>query len=256
QVKGESRWPRRFRSVVVQDVSFAYSVFDPPVISHIDLEIRAGEKIAIVGPSGSGKSTLLKIITGLDQPTAGVVSVDGIDIKHLNRKSLTTAVSYGNQESAVFNATIRENILAGASTSEDLAELVTGVGLDSVVRSSPLGMETMISARGANLSGGQKQRLVLARALARDPQILILDEPTSALDNESEAQVMAFLQTRVETCVVVAHRLATIRDFDRIIVLNNGAVVETGTHDQLMSQKGIYYDLYSNNQGTNERLRC
>lgn len=254
QVEGASRWPRRFRSVVVQDVSFAYSVFDPPVISHIDLEIRAGEKIAIVGPSGSGKSTLLKVITGLDQPTAGVVTVDGIDIQYLDRKSLTTAVSYGNQESAVFNATIRENILAGASTSDDLAELVTGVGLDSVVRSSPLGMETMISARGANLSGGQKQRLVLARALARDPQIVILDEPTSALDNESEAQVMSFLQTRVETCVVVAHRLATIRNFDRIIVLNNGAVVETGTHDQLMSQNGIYYDLYSNSQDTSERL--
>lgn len=239
--------PKRLRAV---DVSYSYSVFSKPVVEHIDIDLAAGRKIAIVGPTGSGKSTVLRMLAGLVAPTGGRVLMDDADGScRLAEKSAewrTRHLAFVHQDSMVFNETLRDNILLHRDdiAPHRLADVCQTVGIDESMMSPAMGMNTMISEHGMNLSGGQKQKIALARALVADPAFVLLDEPTSALDNRSERQVMDYLLSSPCGCAVVAHRLNAIRRFDEILVMDHGRIVERGTHDELMKLGGVYAGLY------------
>jgi len=219
----------------------------------IDLDIVPGETVAFVGSSGSGKSTLLNLVLGFVRATNGQVLLDGADVQHLDMRTARRFVSVVPQESVLFEGTIRENIAYGLPHVDDgriLAALRDANVLD-FVQSQPHGWDTVVGERGARLSGGQRQRLAIARALVRDPRILLLDEATSALDPESEVLVKEALSRlmRGRTTLVVAHRLSTIRQADRIIVLEHGRIVEQGSHDALIARDGRYAHLHLTQAG-------
>jgi len=212
-----------------------------------------GETVAFVGSSGSGKSTLLNLVLGFVRATNGQVLLDGADVQHLDMRTARRFVSVVPQESVLFEGTIRENIAYGLPHVDDgriLAALRDANVLD-FVQSQPHGWDTVVGERGARLSGGQRQRLAIARALVRDPRILLLDEATSALDPESEVLVKEALSRlmRGRTTLVVAHRLSTIRQADRIIVLEHGRIVEQGSHDALIARDGRYAHLHLTQAG-------
>ncbi|MFE5672198.1 ABC transporter ATP-binding protein [Agromyces sp. NPDC056523] len=225
-----------------------YESGEPPALDGVDLEIRAGETVAFVGSSGSGKSTLLNLVLGFLRPTRGRVLLDGVVMEELDLRTFRRFVSVVPQESVLFEGTIRENIAYGLGDVSDervLAALRDANALD-IVAAQPQGWDTVVGERGARLSGGQRQRLSIARALVRDPRVLLLDEATSALDPESESKVKDALSRlmRGRTTLVVAHRLSTIRSADRIVVLERGRVVETGSHDELVAVGGRYAELH------------
>lgn len=237
-----------FEKLELKDVSFAYSSFEEPAISGINLQINPGDRIAIVGSSGSGKSTLLKLLNGAYAPTSGEVLLNGEDLQTITRECVSDILCYSNQNSTIFNTTVSKNILVGDRSGEldpnDFVEICTSLGILEIVSKSPLGLESVISKNGINISGGQKQRIVLARSLASRAPVQILDEPTSALDNASENQVFDFVVSKSKAMVVVAHRLHTIQNFEKIVVMDNGRIAETGTHDELMANGGVYKQLY------------
>ena len=218
---------------------------DPPcVLSHVSLEARPGELIAVVGPSGSGKTTLLSLLPRLYDVTGGRILVDGIDIRQYSLTALRSTIGIVQQDSFIFTGTVRENIAygrPGASHAEIEAASRAAYAHEFIVRLED-GYDTLLGERGVNLSGGQRQRISIARAILKDPRILILDEATSALDAESEAIVQRALEAlmRSRTCFVIAHRLSTIRKADRIVVLDGGRIVESGTHRELLEQGGAY----------------
>jgi subfamily B ATP-binding cassette protein MsbA len=214
------------------------------VLSHVTLEARPGELIAVVGPSGSGKTTLLSLVPRLYDVTGGRVLVDGVDVRQYSLTALRSAIGIVQQESFVFTGTVRENIAygrPGARDGEIEAAARAAYAHDFIVRLED-GYDTLLGERGVNLSGGQRQRLSIARAILKDPRILILDEATSSLDAESEAIVQRALEAlmRSRTCFVIAHRLSTIRRADRIVVLDAGGIVERGTHRELLERHGVY----------------
>ncbi len=216
----------------------------PPALADVDLRIHAGETVAFVGASGSGKSTILNTILGFVRPSEGAVLVDGVDLSTVDLRSLRRFVSIVPQETVLLAGTVRDNVAYGATDVDDvaiIAALTEAHALDLVQRSHA-GLDTPVGERGAGLSGGQRQRLAIARALIRDPRILVLDEATSALDAESEARVTEALDRarRGRTTLVVAHRLSTVRSADRIVVLDGGRIVEQGTHDELVQAGGPY----------------
>lgn len=232
-----------------EGVCFSYDDNEPPILQNFNLDIRPGETVAFVGGSGSGKTTLINLAIGFLHPQKGRVLVDGQDLAKINLNSYRQHISVVPQQSTLFTGTIRENITYGSDeiSEERLQQIIHATHLEDVIDRFPKGLDTPISEHGANLSGGQRQRISIARAFVRDPRILVLDEATSALDLASERQIQSALQelTKGRTTLIVAHRLSTIRNADRIAVIGQGGLLECGSYQELMAKKGAFYELQS-----------
>ncbi|ALS35956.1 ABC-type bacteriocin/lantibiotic exporter with double-glycine peptidase domain [Enterococcus rotai] len=233
-------------SVTVEDVSFKYSYFEEDILHSVSFNIEPGDKVAIVGKSGSGKSTLLKLLAGLYDTTSGQIKFNDIDLKQIDDRSLKNCVSIVNQKPTIFNASLYDNIVLNQdeATDERVEQAIFDSRVDEIIMNLPLGLETQISEGGMNLSGGQMQRISIARALVKETSLLLMDEPTSSLDNISENFIMNRLKTYDFTCIIVAHRLNTIKHFDRILVMDQGEIVEEGTHQELLALEGYYHSIY------------
>jgi ABC-type multidrug transport system fused ATPase/permease subunit len=233
--------------VVFEGVTFAYGDRDSTVLHDVDLHVRPGEVCALVGQSGSGKTTVTRLLLRFYDPDQGRVLLDGRDIREIELAHLRGVMAVVSQDPILFSGTIRDNIRYGRleATDEEVENAARLANADGFIREFPKGYDTLVGERGVQLSGGQRQRVSIARAILRDPRILILDEATSALDAQSEGLVQDALETlqRGRTTVVVAHRLSTIRDADRIVVLDAGRVVEVGNHDDLLGKGGVYAHL-------------
>jgi ABC transporter fused permease/ATP-binding protein len=235
-------------AIKLEHVSFEYPARrGQPVLTEVDLDIRPGEVIALVGPSGAGKSTILSLLFRFYDVDAGRILFEGVDIRTLSLAELRKSLAMVAQEPVLFSGTIRENIAYGRdrATREEIEQAARDAFAHDFIVGFPDGYDTMIGERGTKLSGGQKQRVALARALLADPRVLILDEATSNLDAESENAVQAALARLMEgrTTIIVAHRLSTVRDADRIVVLDGARIVEQGAHDELMARRGTYHRL-------------
>ncbi|MDK2967334.1 ABC transporter ATP-binding protein [Lacrimispora sp.] len=232
-----------------EDVSFEYPDDRNPVLSHINLTIRQGEKVALVGPSGGGKTTLCSLVPRFYDPTEGRISIDGQDIREVTLKSLRSTVGVVQQDVYLFSGTVFENIEYGrpGASMDDVTAAAKMAGAHEFIAGLKDGYNTYVGERGVKLSGGQKQRISIARVFLKNPPVLILDEATSALDNESEQLVSQSLErlSRGRTTVTIAHRLTTIQNADRILVLSDNRILEEGSHEELLLKKGMYYQLYT-----------
>ncbi|NJO97858.1 MAG: peptidase domain-containing ABC transporter [Pleurocapsa sp. CRU_1_2] len=240
--------------VRLENVFFRYENTTQDVLQDINLEVFPGETIAIVGKSGSGKTTLVNLLVKLFDPTQGKIYVDNIDVSNIELSSYRRQIGVVEQQPFLFNGTVRENIAkANPSASLDtVARAAKLAGADEFIESLPLQYDTQIGERGMTLSGGQKQRLIIARALMTSPRILLLDEPTASLDSDSERTILENLarQTAERTSFLVAHRLSTVLHADKIVVLDRGRIIETGTHEQLLERGGFYADLYQQGESS------
>lgn len=227
-----------------KDVNFEYTK-DNPVLTNINLKIKKNETVALVGNSGGGKSSLTSLLLRFYDVTSGEVLFDSVNIKDITLDSLRKTIAVVLQDNFLYSGTIKENILTGNDNADDEAvnRAVRAANLEDTIKNFPDGLETVIGERGIKLSGGQKQRIAIARAMLKDAPVIILDEATSALDNESEAAVQKALDNlfRSKTVFIIAHRLSTVRNADRIIVINNGKIVESGTHEELLRSKEGHY---------------
>ena len=232
-----------------RNVSFSYPDTEEDVLKDLSMRVKQGETVAIVGESGSGKTTMLNLLIGFMLPKGGQLLVDGKDITGINLKTYRRFLSVVPQMPLLFTGTLRDNITYGMEgvTEERLQEAVKAANLADMVSKMPQGLDTMLEEHGANLSGGQRQRIAIARAIIRDPQVILLDEATSALDVISEKEIQEALQRlqKDRTTFIVAHRLSTVKNADRIAVLSAGRIVEEGSYTELMEKKGIFYHMES-----------
>lgn len=236
-------------AIEFEDVVFSYDTSGKAVLDGVSFKIKKGEKVAIVGPSGCGKSTVVKLILGFYKPQSGQIKVFGKSLEKWDLKSLREKISVAGQEVFLFSESIYENIRYGKldATWEEIEKACKKANIHDFIVKEAGGYYKEIGERGVNLSGGQRQRLAIARAILKNPDIFIFDEATSALDAESESLVQSELDRIIKdkTAIIVAHRFSTIKNVDRIIVLNNGKLCEQGTHEELMEKRGLYFDLYS-----------
>ena len=241
--------PRVAQSVTFDDVTFYYESQTVPALNDINLTIRAGEMVALVGSSGSGKTTLVNLVPRFYEPTTGRILIDGVDIQSYTLRSLRSQIGMVSQDVVLFDDSIRNNIAFGRedASEDDIIRAARLAYAHDFVERFPQGYQTIVGEKGVKLSGGERQRLAIARAILRDPPLLILDEATSALDTESERVVQLALANLMKnrTTVVIAHRLSTIQQADRIMVLARGSIVEVGTHDELLRRGGQYQRLHA-----------
>ena len=227
--------------IVIAHASFAYEAAGRPILDDVSMDIRPGEFVAVVGPSGSGKSTLLRLLLGFATPQKGGVAYDGHDLEKVDPAALRRQIGVVLQDGKLLTGSIRDNITAnGIYTEADIWQAVRDSGLERDIRAMPMGLQTPVGEGAATFSGGQKQRLLIARALVRKPRIVLFDEATSALDNVTQAEVSAALERMKATRIIIAHRLSTIRHADRIHVLQNGRIVESGSFDELLARDGAF----------------
>lgn len=230
-----------------KDVTFRYNNIDRPVLHNLNLHVDKGETIALVGESGAGKSTILNLVIGFNQVNSGEVLIDGHNMKDIDLRSYRKHLAVVPQTSILFSGTIRDNITYGVDNVDEatLDEIVKAANLTDLINSLPDGLDTMVGEHGGKLSGGQRQRISIARALIRNPKVIVLDEATSALDSISEKLIQEALNnlTKDRTTFIVAHRLSTIKDADKIAVISDGHCVEYGTYDELMNLKGEFYQM-------------
>jgi ATP-binding cassette subfamily B protein len=238
EIQGEIRF---------ENVSFAYPD-RPPVVESLTLKVPTGQTVAIVGSTGSGKSTLVKLLLRFYDVSQGQIVLDGVDIRDINPTDLRRGIGLVSQDVFLFHGTVAENITYGtfAATREEIIHAAKLAEAHEFIQALPQGYDTLVGERGQKLSGGQRQRIAIARAILKNPPILVLDEATSAVDNETEAAIQRSLDTITQnrTTIAIAHRLSTIRNAHRIYVMEDGQLVESGTHEELLSHQGIYASLW------------
>jgi len=235
-------------AVSLNDIFFAYEK-DRPILKGVSIDVPAGETVAIVGPSGSGKSTIGRLLFRFYDVTSGSLAIDGQDVRDVTQKSLHKSIGVVPQDTVLFNDTIYYNIAYGreGAREADVRQAAKDAQIDEFIMSLPDGYNTMVGERGLKLSGGEKQRVGIARTFLKNPPILLLDEATSALDSETEHDIQDALETAGQgrTVIMIAHRLSTVANADKIVVLEAGRVVEAGTHQELLERGGRYKDLWS-----------
>jgi subfamily B ATP-binding cassette protein MsbA len=238
-------------AVSFRDVGFAYQADAGPTLAHVDLDIPAGGKIALVGPSGAGKSTIFNLLLRFYDAESGSIAIDGQDIHSVTLDSLRAAIAVVTQEAVLFDESIADNIALGkpGASLDEIRTAARNAAAHDFIEAMPEGYDTRVGEGGLKLSGGQRQRIAIARAMLRNAPILLLDEATSALDAESERQVQEALSRLMKgrTTIVIAHRLSTVVDADRIYVLERGGVAQSGSHAELMAMNGLYANLYRHN---------
>jgi len=233
-----------------RDVGFKHQTAQVKAINEIDFTVKVGETIAFAGPSGSGKTTLMKLLVGLYRPQTGKILYNGLDENEIDFEDLRNQIGFVTQDTQLFSGTIKENLMFvnPAATDEDLHDVLNKASCQNLLVRAEKGLDTMIGEGGLKLSGGEKQRLSIARALLRKPRLLIFDEATSSLDSLTEEEITETIRDisaqKNQITILIAHRLSTIMHADRIYVLEKGDVVETGTHDALLEEKGLYYAMW------------
>jgi subfamily B ATP-binding cassette protein MsbA len=244
---GAVEFPGVRRELRFERVSFAYRPGEP-VLHDVELTVPAGTVVALVGPSGAGKSTLADLLGRFQDPTSGRISVDGTDLRDFTIASLRARLGFVSQETVLFHDSVRANVAYGMphATQADIERAAHAAHAHEFVSALPRGYDTVIGERGVQLSGGQRQRLAIARAILRDPPVLVLDEATSALDTEAERLVQAAIERllRGRTVIVIAHRLSTVQRADQIVVIERGRIVERGAHAMLLARGGLYRRLH------------
>ena len=232
-------------NIEVSNITFRYTPEGPAILDNLSLSIKKGEYLAIVGKTGCGKSTLIRLLLGFEKAEKGSVFYGGKDLNNLDLRSVRQKIGVVMQNGSLFPGDIFSNIIVTSpwKTMDDAWEAARIAGIEEDIKAMPMGMHTMISEGAGGLSGGQKQRLMIARAVIARPQILIFDEATSALDNITQQHVAKSISRFNSTRIVVAHRLSTVKNCDRIVVLDKGKIKEQGTFDELMEKRGMFYDL-------------